>query len=146
MLVVLDTNRTMTAQPGQGVGVFNEYVAGGHWHVWWTCDTSQTGLGCSFDVTLTAASGEISNVAGEGLGSSDVLLQSSQGQVAVTTQTSTGISGVMFDAPPGGVVTLDAKVDGLDDGALLFFVQDGQVNGGYTGVVTDPLMLEPSSP
>src|ERR1700736_6314658 len=39
MLVDVDPNRTMTAQPGQGVGVFTEYVTGGHWRVWWTCHT-----------------------------------------------------------------------------------------------------------
>src|SRR5437868_4514680 len=36
ILVDVDTNGTMTAAPGQGVGVFTEYTAGGHWHIWWT--------------------------------------------------------------------------------------------------------------
>ena len=41
---------------------------------------------------------------------------------------------------------LDAKLDGVGDPAYLFFVQDGSVNGGYSGMLTDPLMLEPSTP
>ncbi len=32
------------------------------------------------------------------------------------------------------------------DGSFLFFVQDGVVNGNYTGTITDPLMLEGKTP
>src|SRR5580704_5505136 len=42
MLVVVDANQTMSASPGQGVGVFTQYQTGGHWNVWWSCDTSVT--------------------------------------------------------------------------------------------------------
>lgn len=156
MLVDVDPNRTMTAQPGQGVGIFTEYVTGGHWHVWWTCDTSQTNLDCSFDVNISTGSGAITRAAGEGLSTTDQLLTAGPSGIDVVTRTSTGISGVSFDTPPGAVITLDAKLNGQEDGALLFFVQSGDpgdggppqplVNGGYRGKLTDPLMLEPSSP
>jgi hypothetical protein len=145
MLVDVDPNRTMTAQPGQGVGVFTEYVTGGHWHIWWTCDTNQTSFDCSFDVTVSAGGGPITNAVGEALAATDRMVQSSAGQIEVVTQTSTATSGVLFDTSPGAVITLDAKMNGQDDGAFLFFVQGGQVNGGYQGALTDPLMLEPSS-
>src|SRR3974377_2212599 len=65
MLVDVDTNPTLNAAPGPGVGVFTEYAAGGHWHVWWSCDTSVTGFGCSFDVNVSTA-GSITNVVGKG--------------------------------------------------------------------------------
>ena len=151
MLVEVDPNRTLSAQPGQGVGVFTEYVTGGQWHIWWTCDTAQTTFDCSFDVSVSLAGGAITNAAGQSLASTDQLLQSSASQIEVVTQTSTGISGVTFDTPPGSVITLDAKMNGQEDGAFLFFAQSGplgqpEVNGGYHGTLTDPLMLEPSSP
>src|SRR4051812_44711678 len=38
MLVVVDTNQVLDAKPGDGVGVFTEYSAGGKWRIWWTCD------------------------------------------------------------------------------------------------------------
>ena len=142
MLVDVDPDKTMTAQPGQGVGVFTEYATGGHWHVWWTCDTSQTDLPCSFQVTVSVASGAIANASGESLETGDQLTQPSPGQIDVTTQTSTGSDGVRFDASPAAVITLDAKLNGQDDGNLLFFVQDGVVNGNYRGTLTDPLMFE----
>jgi hypothetical protein len=146
MLVDVDPNRTMTAQPGQGVGVFTEYVTGGHWHIWWTCDTNQTSFDCSFDVTVSVGGGPVTNAVGEGLAATDRIVQSSAGQIEIVTQTSTQTSGVSFDTSPGAVITLDGKMNGQDDGAFLFFVQGGQVNGGYQGVLTDPLMLEPLSP
>jgi hypothetical protein len=146
MLVDVDTNRTMTAQPGEGVGIFTEYAAGGHWHVWWTCDTNQTGAGCSFDVSVTMPGGTLTNVTGEGLSATDQLLQPAAALVQVITQTSTGVAGVTFDTTPGSIVTLDARMNGVADGHLLFFVQAGQVNGGYKGMLTDPLMFEPSTP
>jgi len=146
VLADVDTGRTMTAAPGSGVGVFTEYQAGGHWHVWWTCDTSVTGLSCSFQVEASVASGAITNVSPELLETGDTLDQPSGQSVRAVTTTTTGTDGMTFDTAPGAVITLDAVVNGQRDGAFLFFVQNGAVNGGYAGTLTDPLMLEPSSP
>jgi hypothetical protein len=140
MLVVVDTDRTMNASPGQGVGVFTEYRAGGHWRIWWTCDTSKTSEACGFDVTATVSSGAITNPVGSGV------TQRSAQQVEALTTTTAGVDGMTFDAPAGGIITLDARMDGQQDGSFLFFVQNGNINGGYKGALTDPLMLEPSSP
>lgn len=145
MLVDVDTNRTMSARPGLGVGVFTEYAAGGQWHVWWTCDTNITGFGCSFDVSVSTDGG-ITNLAGQGLESNDQITQTSPNSIRLLTQTSTGMDGATFETAPGAVITLDAKMNSQDDGALLFFVQNGAVNGNYTGTLTDPLMLEPTTP
>ncbi len=144
MLVDVDPDKTMTAQPGQGVGVFTEYQTGGHWHVWWTCDTSRSLASCSFDVSVSVASGAIANAIGEALEPSDQLVQPSPGQVEVITQTSTGSDGIRFDTPPGAIITLDAKLNGAAESDLLFFVQDNLVNGNYQGTLTDPLMFEPA--
>jgi hypothetical protein len=143
MLVKVDPNVSMTATPGEGVGVFSEYKSGGHWHVWWTCDTNRTGQSCAFDVKVTPASGSLSNVRSDQFGSADTLTES---PLEAVTSTSTNTEGVYFDAVAGVAIKLDASVGGLRDGSFLFFVQDGQVNGGFTGVLTDPLLLEGSSP
>jgi hypothetical protein len=147
MLVDVDTNRTMVAQPGDGVGVFTEYAAGGHWHVFWSCDTNRTSFDCGFNVNLSTG-GPITDAAGESLDASDVLMtsQATNGELGVNSQTSTTIKGLTFDTAPGASIVLDAQIDGQRDGRILFFVQDGQVNGGYQGALADPLTLEPSSP
>jgi hypothetical protein len=150
MLVDVDANRTMSASPGDGVGVFTQYQTGGHWNVWWTCDTNKTGLPCSFDVSVTVSTGSIAEVAGQALTAGDTLTQAGSQQIQVLTTTTTAVAGVTFDTvvPPGTtpIITLDAELGGVSDPAYLFFVQDGTVNGGYSGMLTDPLMLEPSTP
>ncbi|HLK35717.1 MAG TPA: hypothetical protein VKU41_03120 [Polyangiaceae bacterium] len=147
-LVDVDTNQTLSQPGGQGVGVYVEYRAGGHWHVWWTCDTSLTGLSCGFQIGIST-SAAIANLASQAFETGDQLSQGAMSQVTATTTTTTGVDGVTFDTPPGGTVTLDAQVDGqrqIGGKSFIFFVENGQPNGGYTGPVADPLMLEPTSP
>jgi hypothetical protein len=145
LVVVVDDNRTLTATPGQGVGVFIEYQTGGHWHVWWTCDSSVTGLSCTFEVGAAVATGVISNVQSEGAPAQSSVSATPR-QVIVSTVTTSELDGVWFDAPAGQSVEIDAQLNGTRDGHFLFFVQDGVVNGGYTGTLTDPLVFSPSGP
>jgi hypothetical protein len=77
---------------------------------------------------------------------SATLISPSSSSITVTSTTRSGIDSVTFDTAPGASITLDAQINGTENGQLLFFVQDGKVNGGYQGTISDPLMLEPSSP
>jgi hypothetical protein len=152
MLALVDPNVKMNASPGQGVGVFAEYDSGGHWSLWWTCDTSITGQSCPFDVQVSVATGSIVDPAPDHFTSSDVLITPSTpgsgkaGGIEAKTLTTTGTQGVVFDTDPGATITLTATVSGLYNGRFLFWVQGGQINGGYSGTVTDPLMLMGASP
>jgi hypothetical protein len=141
MLVDVDTDQTMSATPGDGVGVFVEYKAGGGWHVWWTCDTNTSNQTCNFAVKISATSA-ISNIATEGTAKS----LDANGGIAFQTVTGASIDGVTFSTTAGDVITLDATVDGAPSGSFVFFVQDGKVNGGYTGKLTNPLKLEGNKP
>ena len=145
MLVEVDTDQTMTATGGDGVGVFIEYFKGGHWHVWWTCDTAQTRQSCDFAVGAAAASGALWNLdASELTGGSATSPTASR--IEATSTTTTEVHGIRFDSEPGAVITVDAAVGGLKDGAFLFFVQDGKVNGGFAGKLTNPLQLQGKAP
>ena len=150
MLVDVDPNQTMNAAPGEGVGVFVEYKTGGHWNVWWTCDTNKTGLNCAFDNIVTVSTGTITNVAGQQLEASDSVTQDSPQKVEAVTNTTTGVDGITFDTPFSSgqtpVITVQSQMGGLYSGQYFFFVQDGEIDGNYQGMLTDPLMLEPSSP
>jgi hypothetical protein len=147
ILVDVDDGATMTAQPGQGVGVFTEYVSGGHWHVWWTCDTTQTNETCPMSVTVSlAGKGQISNPVADVSSSATPVVNAAANAVSATTITTTGIDGMTFDTDAGAIITLTATVGGVYDGSFLFFVQDGNINGNYAGTITDPLMLEGKSP
>jgi hypothetical protein len=146
MVVEVDPNGTLSATPGLGVGVFAQYVAGGHWLVWWTCDTSVTGQSCLFTISVSPVQGTLSNVDGTQNGMTAAVAGATPSGFAVTSSTSTGRNQVTFDAQPGASVELDAFVEPAPNQNYLFFVQNQRVNGGYQGDLTDPLILEPSSP
>jgi hypothetical protein len=145
MLVEVDSDQTMNAVGGDGVGVFVEYKRGGHWHLWWTCDTNQTKQACDFTVSAAVASGNVSNVDATELAGGFVT-SSSASRVDAKSTTKTEVHGVRFDTNPGAVITVEAAVGALKDGAFLFFVQNGQVNGGFAGKLTNPLQLQGNAP
>ena len=145
MLVTVDTDQTLNAAGGAGVGVFVEYAKGGHWHVWWTCDTSQTGQSCDFSVTATVASGTLRNVDGADL-PGGFFTSPSPNEIDAKTTTRSETAALRFDSDPGAVVTIAASVGGVTDGAFLFFVQNGQLNGGFSGKLTNPLQFQGSVP
>ncbi len=147
ILGLVDTNQTMTAAPGQGVGVFTEYDSGGQWHVWWTCDSDvdTTNPACQFDVKVSVASGSITGVATNGFQSTDTLTQSAA-QIEAVTTVSTSSEGFDFQTAPGAVITLSATVGGQYGGSFLFFVEGGKVNDGTSGLLSDPIMLQGSTP
>ncbi|MGA2447826.1 MAG: hypothetical protein ABTD50_04035 [Polyangiaceae bacterium] len=143
ILVDVDANQVMNATAGTGVGVFIEYKTGGHWYVWWTCDTSLTGYSCNYDIKATAVSGTIANAVSQGPDVPAISLDGSN-TIQLATTTTLGVDGVTFDTAPGAIISLDATLGGAEDGSYWFFVQDGQVNGGYQGPLSDPLLLEPA--
>ncbi len=142
-LVYVDANQTLESTPGQGIGVYVEYETGGHWRISWTCDTGLTHLSCNFVVDASAATGTIANPAATAFESSDSLTEPSPQQIEATTTTTTGIDAVVFDTTPGARITVNVQ---LNAPVSFFFVQDGKVNGGYQGPLTNPLMFEPSTP
>jgi hypothetical protein len=145
MLVTVDTDQTLNAAGGAGVGVFVEYKHGGHWHVWWACDTSQTGQSCDFSITATAASGTLRNVDGTAL-PGGFFTSPTPTEIDAKATTTTDTPALDFDSDPGAIVTIGATVGGVTDGAFLFFVQDGQLNGGFAGKLTNPLKFQGSAP
>lgn len=146
ILVTVDTDRTMDADPGEGVGIFTEYKSGGHWHVWWTCDTNQTREPCPMDVRIRH-DGALSNVEGDELLEGDTLSVSVDGrEVQVRSTTTDNVAGVYFDTEPGAIVELAGSVGSITGPGFFFFVQDGKVNGGFDGQFTNPLRFQGSKP
>jgi hypothetical protein len=145
MLVEVDSNQTMAAQPGEGVGVFVEYAKGGHWHVWWTCDTNKTSQSCDFAVSISAATGNLSNIDATEM-AGGLYSSPNPSRIDASSTITTELRGIRFDTDAGGVITVQASLGTLTDGSFLFFVQDGKVNGGFTGKLTNPLRFQGNSP
>jgi hypothetical protein len=152
MLVEVDSDQVMAISAGDGVGVFVEYGTGGHWHVRWTSDTNASQVARSFDLRFTVSSGSFSNFGSEGFAATDQLYTTGDApqSLEAITVTSGTIEGLHFDTAPGSVVLIDALVDGLHQlpgvSTFLFFVQDGRVNGGFQGTLTNPLMFQGKTP
>jgi len=74
MLAKIDPAGTMVQTPGEGVGVFTQYEPtsaadpGGHWYVWWTCDTDISNEACPFSIEINVESGALTSAMAEGFG------------------------------------------------------------------------------
>jgi hypothetical protein len=146
MVVDVDPGGTLAAAPGNGVGVFTQYQTGGHWLVWWTCDTNITGQSCAYTIAVQALQGNLSNIQGMGDGGTPPSMTLTSGGFSILSDTSTARNQVSFDAQAGASIELTVNLEPLPDQNFIFFVQNGHVNGGYQGNLTDPLILEPGSP
>lgn len=142
LVVHVDTDGTLVTTPGNGIGVYVEYQTGGHWSVSWTCDTALTNLSCSFVVDASVTAGSIAET-GETVEVGGAVSQATPQQLEATTTTTTGVDGVLFDATPGAPITVTVS---LNAPVSFFFVQDNQVNGGWQGALTNPLVFQPSAP
>lgn len=143
LLVDVDTGGTLVTTAGNGIGVYVEYESGGLWSVSWTCDTVLTSLPCNFVVDASVPTGTLTNPASNGFQGGDSLAQTNPQEIEAVTTTTTGVDAMIFDAMPGEAITVSVA---LNAPVSFFFVQDGKVNGGYTGTLTNPLMFQPSTP
>ena len=158
LLAVVDTGQTLSAPAGQGVGVFIEYQTGGHWNLSWTCDTELTGRNCPFGIAVALTSpgtgvaaangatpGTIVNVTDSVVSADGSVTTPSPSEISASSTTGNALDAIGFDTYPGATITLTVTLSGAENGSFLFFVQDGKVNGGYKGAISDPLMLVPSA-
>ncbi len=140
---VVDTNRSLSATAGQGVGVFVEYDSGGHWDITWTCDTALSGETCDFSLAFTVVGGGVpTNV--QPYGNPKVVTL--ENGLVVDSTIGDSLDELTFDTPAGATMEMTTKLSGENNGAIVFFVQDGKVNGGYSGTLSDPLDFVGSAP
>ncbi len=141
--VAIETGRTLEAPAGEGVGLFVEYQAGGRWHLHTTCDTSQSGYSCDFDVYATVdTSGTIAGITAEGLEPGDVAVRSNT-TAHFAARTATGAQGVWIDAWAGASIALEVYLDGVLEPRYVYWRGDGVV---HAGAPTNPVVFQPSTP
>jgi hypothetical protein len=139
----IDTDATLTETPGVGAGAFVEYASNGHWTVFTTCDYKTSGVPCLFDIVVTPAEGAtLSNPMGQSLGTGEAATLNDDGTVSLSTETSTGLNGMTFDADAGATVEVDMTLDGSDHPELLFWVSNGHAQHAST----NPVDFVPTAP
>jgi hypothetical protein len=141
--VTVDTGEALTTAVGEGTGVFVEYQAGGHWHVWTSCDTVLTGYGCAYDVTAQVFGGTVSNLRGEELESQDVAGSQCADTAYLSVNTGSNLDGMLFDAPPGATVRVTATLGAAIYKDLIYWVGGGVAHNDAN---SNPLDLTPSAP
>ena len=141
--VAVDTGKFISTPPGEGVGVFVEYQAGGRWHVFTACDTIFSQAGCAFDVTAQLFEGSVSNVAGDGLEPGDVTGSACADTAYLSVNTGSNLDGMVFDAPAGGPIRVTASLDGALHPDVIYWAEGDVVrNDGHS----NPLDLTPTAP
>jgi hypothetical protein len=141
--VAIDTGKGLTTAAGEGTGVFVEYQAGGHWHVFTSCDTIITGYGCTYDVTAQVFGGTVSNLLGEDLETNDVAGSACADTAYLSVSTGSNFDGMSFDAPAGAPVRVTGALGGALYPNLIYWVE---ADVARSDANSNPLDLTPTAP
>jgi hypothetical protein len=141
--VAIDADQALESTAGDGVGVFVEYVSGGHWHVWTSCDTNSSDAVCTFDAFVTVADdSKITGAKVENLEASDIMEKMADSSLHLFTKTSAEFDGITFDTEPGAVIQLEAYFDDDLDPRIIYWFGDGVL---HQGAPSNPIQFKPSS-
>jgi hypothetical protein len=142
--VGVDTGEQLVPNPGGGAGVFVEYAAGGTWHVFTTCDTTQSNFTCGWDLVASIdRSASLSVTEQAEVDKGDQVLRVDKGAVRLLFDTAMDVDGVHLSAPPGKSLELDVILDGNHDASLVSWVTGGAV---HLGAPSDPIQFAPTAP
>ncbi|KYG06123.1 hypothetical protein BE21_36680 [Sorangium cellulosum] len=143
-LVAIDTDAALSSEPGEGVGIFVEYAAGGTWRIWTTCDTNSSKVVCSFDLYASVdTSSELFDIVGTDLEKSDATRLADDGIAYLHAETGSDIDAMTFTTTEGAIVRLEAYLDGVQEPRYVYWFGDGVL---HEGAPTNPIDFEPTSP
>lgn len=141
----IDTGATMSVAAGQGAGLFVEYLGGGNWDVYTSCDTALSDSPCSFDVIITVDAGvTIEAPMLHDAEPVDTLTLIDSG-FQLKTGTALKLDGVAFTTDPGAVIRVDMLLDGEADPTFIHWVSGGHHVTG-TSETTNPVDFVPTFP
>jgi hypothetical protein len=145
--VIIDADATLQSAPGQGVGLFVEYSAGGRWTVFATCDydvQQGTPQACGFDVFATSlvTGAALTNPQGTDLAGKDKIELQPDGAVHLFAEVAGDTPGMTFESSAGDAVEFDVYLDGNEDARFIYWVGRGVL---HQGAPTDPIDMAPST-
>jgi hypothetical protein len=152
-LLAIDSGGQVQLDAGSGIGVSVEYIEGGQWSVASSCDTTLSGLRCSYDILVSTddAAGITAFEAVE-LEQSDTLQAPDPFALSAELDTGDDADGFGFTTAPGATVRVSALLydpaDGnwlswSDDPRFISWVGHGAV---HLGAPTNPVDLTPDRP
>jgi hypothetical protein len=151
--LTIDSGGQVQLDPGSGIGIALAYTEGGQWSLTAACDTTLSGVRCSYDVLVsTDGDSPITAFAGEDLEASDEVSAPDESAVAADLSTGDDTDGFGFTTSPGATVRVsallyapgfDSTFDWSDDPRFISWVGDGAV---HRGAPTNPVDLTPDRP
>jgi hypothetical protein len=140
----IDTGKTLESPPGEGVGLFVEYAAGGTYRLWTTCDTNYSNVGCKFDIAAAVDEGsKIEVVEGSELEGYDEAQALDDGSVNLHAETASDIDVMTLTTTPGAILRVELLLDGVPDGRFIYWVGNGIL---HEGSPTNPVDFKPVEP
>jgi hypothetical protein len=144
MLVTIDADKTISAEPGEGVGLFVEYAAGGTWRLWTSCDTNYSNVACAFDVVLSVdTASEITKVEGEDLEGFDEAGTYDEGSAFFVADTDSNLDAVVVHTTEGAILRVDMLLDGYPEARFIYWFGEDVL---HQGAPSNPVDFEPSAP
>lgn len=143
MTVTIDSDVALDASPGDGVGVFVEYYAGGTYRIWTTCDTAFSGNACAFDIfTSVDTTSAIIATTEENLeGIDSITVNPGQGTVDLRFDTGNDYDAAVIDVTPGAILRVEVFLDGQSDSRFTYWFGNGVL---HEGAPTNPIDFNPS--
>lgn len=142
--VRIDSDQTLNAEPGEGVGIFVEYRSGGGWHVWTTCDTFTSKAVCSYKLFASFENpDDLKAYMTDELEGQDEAVDLGDGEIQLIADTDSDTDGMYIEANAGSAMTLEVYLDGAPTPELVYWVGDGIV---HPGAPNNPIAFLPSGP
>lgn len=134
-------------EQGQGVGLFVEHAAEGHWRLFTSCDTSNpagSGETCAWEVWVALAEGSrVRSFQTEALEPEDWVYWEGPGNGTFVAYTAGDLDGFSFATDAGQPVRIWAYLDGHDAHPYVNWISGG---AAVQGAATNPIDLLPQAP
>lgn len=142
--VAIQPDRVLEAAPGEGVGIFVEYLTGGHWRVWTTCDTFTSKQVCAFTLfASTRVSEDLLSFGAEDVEGFDKLVRLDDGSVQLIAETDSDVDVLTLDVTDGQPLDLEVYIDGQSAQPYVYWVSGDVIHGGAPA---NPIRFVPQAP
>ena len=141
--VAIQADQQLSANPGEGVGIFVEYRAGGQWHIWTTCDTFTSKAVCSFDIFAGTRPEQLRSYATDQAEGYDEVKDLGNGELELIADTDSDTDGLIVVTDPGAPLALEVYLDGNGAEPFVYWVSDNII---HTGAPDNPVEFVPASP
>ncbi len=141
--VAIQSDQALSANPGEGVGIFVEYRSGGQWHIWTTCDTFTSKAVCSFDIFAGTHPEQLQSYATDQAEGYDEVKDLGNGEIEFIADTDSDTDGLIVMTDPGAALSLEVYLDGNSAEPFVYWVSDDVI---HTGAPDNPVEFIPGSP